>query len=31
MHAQTDGRMSNHLDPEQGQLFVGPELGPDCL
>ena len=23
--------MSNILDPDQGRLFVGPDLGPNCL
>ena len=23
--------MSNSLDPDQGQQFVGPDLGPNCL
>ena len=23
--------MSNSLDPDQGQHFVGPDLGPNCL
>ena len=24
-------RLSNCLDPDQAQHFVGPELGPNCL
>ena len=24
-------RMSNSLDPDQGQHFVGPDQGPNCL
>ena len=24
-------RMSNSLDPDQAQRFVGPDLGPNCL
>ena len=24
-------RMSNSLDPDQARLFVGPDLGPNCL
>ena len=24
-------RLSNSLDPDQGQHSVGPDLGPDCL
>ena len=24
-------RMSNLLDPDQAQHFVGPDLGPNCL
>ena len=24
-------RMSNSLDPDQVQLFIGPDLGPNCL
>ena len=24
-------RMSNSLDPDQAQHFVGPDLGPNCL
>ena len=24
-------RVSNSLDPDQAQCFVGPELGPNCL
>ena len=24
-------RVSNILDPDQGQHFVGPDLGPNCL
>ena len=23
--------MSNSLDPDQAQQFVGPDLGPNCL
>ena len=23
--------MSNILDPDQARLFVGPDLGPNCL
>ena len=23
--------MSNNLDPDQAQHFVGPDLGPSCL
>ena len=23
--------MSNSLDPDQAQCFVGPDLGPNCL
>ena len=23
--------MSNSLDPDQAQHFVGPDLGPNCL
>ena len=23
--------MSNSLDPDQARLFVGPDLGPNCL
>ena len=23
--------MSNSLDPDQAQYFVGPNLGPNCL
>ena len=23
--------MSNSLDPDQAQNFVGPDLGPNCL
>ena len=23
--------MSNNLDPDQAQHFVGPDLGPNCL
>ena len=24
-------KMSNSLDPDQAQRFVGPDLGPNCL
>ena len=24
-------RVSNSLDPDQARLFVGPDLGPNCL
>ena len=24
-------RVSNNLDPDQAQLFVGPDLGPNCF
>ena len=24
-------RVSNNLDPDQAQHFVGPDLGPNCL
>ena len=24
-------RVSNSLDPDQAQHFVGPDLGPNCL
>ena len=24
-------RVSNRLDPDQAQLSVGPDLGPNCL
>ena len=24
-------RVSNSLDPDQSQCFVGPDLGPNCL
>ena len=24
-------RVSNSLDPDQAQLYVGPDLGPNCL
>ena len=23
--------MSNRLDPDEDQLYVGPDLGPNCL
>ena len=23
--------MPNNMDPDQDQLFVGPDLGPNCL
>ena len=24
-------RVANNLDPDQARLFVGPDLGPNCL